>query len=61
LVDKKSKKKVKLSVDFRGDCAILFPVMRVIDKLNDKIEKLVNATNDFIEKAVDFLINKIPF
>ena len=36
-------------------------VMNVIDKLNDKIEKLVDTTNDFIEKAVDFLINKIPF
>lgn len=35
--------------------------MNVIDKLNDKIEKLVDTTNDFIEKAVDFLINKIPF
>ena len=35
--------------------------MNVIDKLNDKIEKAVDATNEFIDKAVDFLINKIPF
>ena len=29
-------------VDFFGGCAILFSVMRVIDKLNDRIESGIN-------------------
>ena len=52
---------MKLTLDFRADLWFNIRMLNVIDKLNEKIEKAVEATNEFIHKAVDFLINKIPF